>query len=165
MSRDQAFGTVFIQENALLPAGLSVETEAFLPGWVAVVNLDAGELRRQIEGAGWNFFYLAGDVRVSVLGRYGPGTVRRAVKRLLFKRKDERFNSLQITKVVSKRFLGIPMVTVTAHSRHIQESAFLVPLDVALATSPLAAPETGLPASLEVRQTVRRRHTALISSS
>ena len=39
-----------------------------------------------------------------------------------------KFNSLEIMRVVleaSKRFLGVRYVTVSAQSRHIQESAFL----------------------------------------
>jgi hypothetical protein len=37
----------------------------------------------------------------------------------------DKFNSLQITRVASKRFLGVPYVRVSACSRHIQESLFL----------------------------------------
>jgi len=36
------------------------------------------------------------------------------------------FNSLEITRVTSKRFLGLPYASVSAHSRHIQENAFLL---------------------------------------
>jgi hypothetical protein len=166
MSADHSSGTVLIRENTLLPAGLSIESEAFLPGWKAVGNFDACELGRKIEEVKWNFFYLAGEVSVTVLGRYRPETLRKAVKRVLLKREDKRLNSLQITKVVSKRFLGIPLVKVTAHSRHIQESVFLLPAkDVVLVTRPLAAPEIGAARSMEARQTVTRQHTALISSS
>jgi hypothetical protein len=166
MSPDHTSGTVLIRENTLLPAGLSIESEAFLPGWKAVGNLDAYQLARKIEEVNWNFFYLAGEVSVTVLGRYRPETLRKAVKCVLLKREDKRFNSLHITKVVSKRFLGIPFMKVTAHSRHIQESVFLLPAkDVGLVTRPLVAPEIGSPRSTEAGQTVTRQHTALISSS
>jgi hypothetical protein len=33
---------------------------------------------------------------------------------------------LEITRVSSKRFLGLPYASVSAHSRHIQENAFLL---------------------------------------
>jgi len=166
MSIDHAAGTVLIRENTLLPAGLSIESEAFLPGWKAVGNFDACELDRKIAEVNWNFFYLAGEVSVTVLGRYRPGTLRKAVKRMLLKREEKRFNSLQISKAVSKRFLGIPFVKVTAHSRHIQESVSLLPAkDVVLVTPPLAAPEIAAARSTEAGQTATRQHTALISSS
>lgn len=114
-------GTVFIRENTLLPTGLAVETELFLPGWRVVKNLDGYGLGRKVEEEKWNFFYLAGDLRAVTLGRKGPGTLRKVVRRLLGKQAGERFNSLEITKIVSKRFLGIPFTSVMAHFRHIQE--------------------------------------------
>jgi hypothetical protein len=52
--------------------------------------------------------------------------VRRAVKRILSNLKSEKFNGLEITQVAAKRFLGLPYATVCGHSRHIQESLFLL---------------------------------------
>src|SRR5712691_13539611 len=115
-------GTILIKERTLLPAGLAVESEVFLPGWRVVKNLDRSALARNIEGANWNFFYLAGEIRTTVLGRDRPGTLRRAVRRVLAKQEGQKFNSLEITRVVSKRFLGIPFMSVAANSRHIQQS-------------------------------------------
>src|SRR6267143_202211 len=40
--------------------------------------------------------------------------------------KSGKFNSLEITRVASKRFLGLPYASVSAHSRHIQENEFLL---------------------------------------
>ncbi|PYT78436.1 MAG: hypothetical protein DMG40_20300 [Acidobacteria bacterium] len=118
---------VFIREDTPLPTTLSVESDAFLPGWRVVKNLDRQALTREIESANWNFFYLAGETKAIVLGRDRLGTVRRAVKCVLAKQEGRKFNSLEITKVVSKRFLGFPFMTVVAHSRHIQKDIGLVP--------------------------------------
>jgi hypothetical protein len=119
--------TILISEDTPLAANLPIESEAFLPGWRIVKNLDRSTLARNIGGANWNFFYLAGEIRATVLGRDRPGTLRRAVKCVLAKQEGQKFNSLEITKVVSKRFLGIPFMSVTAHSRHIQQGIGLVP--------------------------------------
>ncbi len=116
-----------IREATPLPANVSIESEAFLPGWRVVKNLDCSTLARSIEGANWSFFYLAGEIRATVLGRDRLGTLRRAVKCVLAKQEGQKFNSLEVTKVVSKRFLGIPFMGVTAHSRHIQQGIGLVP--------------------------------------
>ena len=115
--------TVFIREGTPLPTALSVERERFLPGWTIVKNLDRQALTREIEGANWNFFYLAGEIRATVLGRERVGTLRRAVKRVLAQQEEQwfKFNSLELTKVVSRWFLGVPFLSVTAHSRHIQQ--------------------------------------------
>jgi hypothetical protein len=159
---------IFIKEDTPLPAALSIESEAFLPGWRVVGNLDRNVLARKIEGANWNFFYLVGETRATVLGRNRLGTLRRAVKRVLAKQEGQRFNSLELTKVVAKRFLGIPFMSVTAHSRHIQEGIALVPAkDFVLTTSIAAAPKAGLDSGEQQRpgEMAVKQYTALISSS
>src|SRR5467141_100940 len=127
MSSTNRTRTIFIREDIRLPATLSIESEAFLPGWRVVKNLDRQALTREVEGANWNFFYLAGEMRATVFGREGLGALRRAVKCVLAQQEGQKFNSLEITKIVSKRFLGIPFMSVTAHSRHIQQGIGLVP--------------------------------------
>ena len=159
-------GTVLIRENVLLPAGLVIESEAFLPGWRVVMNLDAATLARNIEGARWNFFYLAGATRTTVLGRDQLGTLRRAAKRLLAKQETQ-FNSLEM-RVVSKRFLGIPFMSIAAYSRHIQEGICLVPAKDFVSGMPRSiAPEASLDTAREQPHVdvVTKPHATLISSS
>jgi hypothetical protein len=131
---------IFIQEAIVLPAMHSVESEKFLPGWRVVKNLDSDALARSIEDANWHSFYLAGKIKATVLGLNRPGTLRRAVKSVLAKQRLQKFNCLEVTGVVSKRFLGIPFVSITAHSRHVQRGFGLVPakdftLQMPIATS------------------------------
>ncbi len=168
MSDTKRTETILIREGALLPAGLAVESEMFLPGWRAIKNLDRSTLARNIEGANWNFFYLAGEIRATVLGRDRSGTLRRAVKCVLAKQEGQTFNSLEITKVVSKRFLGFPFMSVTAHSRHIQQGVGLVPAkDFVLRMPAAAAPESELASGGDRHhgEAATKRYTALISSS
>jgi hypothetical protein len=129
MSAKNTSATILIRDNTRLPTGLALDSESFLPGWRAVQNLDGRKLGRKIEEAHWNFFFLAGAIRTTVLGREGLGTFRRAVNRILAKQKGLSFNSLEITKVVSRRFLGVPYLSMSAHSRHIQEGMYLVPAE------------------------------------
>jgi len=140
VSANNTSGTILIRENALLPAGLAVESEAFLPGWRAVRNLDAYRLGQKIEKAKWYFFYLAGEIGAIAFGREGPGTLRRAVKRLLATPEGQKFNSLEITSVASKRFLGIPFMSVTAHFRHVQQRIGLVPAKNCVLRMPESGP-------------------------
>ena len=144
-----------IREDTPLPAILPIESEAFLPGWRVVKNLDRSALTRNIEGANWNFFYLAGEIRATVLGRDRLGTLRRAVKCVLAKQEGQKFNSLEITNVVSKRSLGIPFMSVTAHSRHIQQGIGLVPAKDFVLRMP-AAPNG---------EVATKQYTVLMSSS
>jgi|SRR5579862_4439005 len=156
MSVNNTSGTILVREDALLPAGLAVESEVFLTGWRIVKNLDVHGLARKIEEVKWNFFYLAGEIRATVLGRDRPRTLRRAVKRVLAKRKGQKFNALEITKVVSKRFFGVPLMSVATHSRHIQQGIGLVPAKDFVLKMPVAVPN---------REVATKQYTALVSSS
>src|SRR6266849_5047559 len=158
---------ILIREDTPLPANLPIESEAFLPGWRVVKDLDRATLARNIEGANWSFFYLAGEIRVTVLGRDRSGTLRRAVKCVLAKQEGQKFNSLEITKVVSKRFFGIPYMSVTAHSRHIQQGVGLVPAKDFVLRRPAAAPESKLDSGREKHHAegATKQYTALISTS
>ena len=120
-------GTILIKDGTFLPDALRFETEPCATSWRLVKNLDGFELGRKISEAGWTFFWVAGELGATVFGLDGQKTVRRAVKRILANLKSEEFKSLEITRVASKRFLGLPYASVSAHSRHIQENAFLMP--------------------------------------
>jgi len=156
MSANNTYGTILIRDNTLLPAGLAVESETFLPGWRVARNLDEYELARKIEEAKWNYFYLAGVTRTTVLGREGPETMRRAVRRALPRLDRLKFNSLEITTVVSKRFLGIPFTSVAIHSRHIQQAIGLVPAKELVLSMPANAP---------TREALTKPHVAMSISS
>lgn len=167
MSANNISQTILIRENMPLPAGLTVESEVFLHGWRVIKNPDRSTLARNIEGANWTFFYLA-EIRSTVLGRDRPGTLRRAVKCVLAKQEGQKFNSLEITKVVSKRFLGIPFMSVTGHSRHIQQGVGFVPAkDFVLRIPAAEVPESALGSGGERHpgEVATKQYVALISSS
>jgi len=91
------------------------------------------------------------------------------VKRVLAKQ-EKQFNSLEITRVVSRRFLGIPfMLSIAAHSRHIQQGICLVPTkDFVLGNdrSCCARKQScGSRREQRRREAIGRPHTALISGS
>lgn len=144
MSVNHKSEIILIKRGTLLPSGLVMETEAFLPGWNAVKNLDRGGLTRKIENVHWNFFYLAGSIKATVIGRNGPAALRRAVKRVLAKREGQSLNSLEITKIVSRWFLVIPFLSITAYSRDLQEGISLVPAKDLVLRMPAVAPDEKL---------------------
>ncbi len=164
MSEINKTRTVFIREGTPLPTMRSMESEPFLAGWRIVKNLDRQELTHEIEGANWNFFYLAGEIRTTVFGRGRLGTLRRAVKRIAAKQEGQSFgfNSLEITKIATKWFLGIPLTSVTAHSRHIQLGIALMP-----AKDVSGRPLTARPSARASHhgEVVAKQYAAAISSS
>jgi hypothetical protein len=125
MPATEPAGKLFIREDAILPGGLIIETEAFIPGWRALKDCDGYRLGRKIEAEKWMFFFLAGEVTATVFGRVGPSSLRRALTSILAKPAARKFNSLEIATTRSRWFLGIPFATVTANFRHIQESLAL----------------------------------------
>lgn len=118
-------GTIFIEEGTPLPDSLKFESEPYSNGWRSVKNLNGYGLDRKIREVGWTFFDLA-QIKASVFGFDREKAARRALNRVLANAKEEKFNSLEVTQVAAKRFLGLPYVTVSAHVRHIQESMFLL---------------------------------------
>ena len=121
-------GSILIKDGTSLPDGLRFESEPCATGWRLVKNLDGYGLSRRVREAGWNFFCLAGEIKATIFGFDRQRTARRAVRRILANLKSEKFNGLEITQVAAKRFLGLPYATVYAQSRHIQESALLLPV-------------------------------------
>ena len=118
-------GTVLFKEGTPLPDSLTFESEPYSPGWRSVAGLDGYALDRKTHDAGWTFFYLAGESRTTAFGREGQETVRRAIKKILAGLKSEKSNSIEITGVAFKAFLGLPYARVSFHLRNLQKGMFL----------------------------------------
>jgi hypothetical protein len=156
MPQEITIGSILVRETTVFPAGVSVDSEAFLPGWKLIRNLNGYGLARMIAKANWNFFYLAGEIRTTTFGRGGSAAFRRALKRIVAKHEGQNYNSLEITRVTAKRFLGIPFLSIAANSRHIQEGIGLVPTRNFVLRMPDLPPN---------EEAAAKRYTAMISSS
>jgi len=118
-------GTIFIEEGTSVPNSLKFESEPYSNGWRSVKNLNGYGLEREIRAVGWTLVNLA-QIKASAFGFDREKAARRALNGVLANVKSDNFNSLEISQVAAKRFLGLPYVTVSAHARHIQESMFLL---------------------------------------
>jgi hypothetical protein len=118
-------GTVFIKQGTALPDNIKVETERFSAGWTLVKYPDGYGLSRAILHANWTFFCLSSEIGATAVGFDEESTERRAVRRVLESAKSKNFNSLEIVRIASKRFLGVFYTTVHARSRHVKKSTFL----------------------------------------
>ncbi|HZP16722.1 MAG TPA: hypothetical protein VFB00_02060, partial [Terriglobales bacterium] len=74
---------------------------------------------------GWNFFFMAGEVKAMFFGAIGARKIQNALKRILEKVRRQDFNCLEVTGIAAKRFLGLRYAVVSAHSRHVQRSCYL----------------------------------------
>ena len=113
-------GDLLVQEGTNLPRSLLLPTEINSNGWAAV-NGNRSTFEKTVDEAGWTFFFMAGEIKTTVLGFDKRKALRTALKRLIADVKSQHCNSIEITGVVSKSFLGIPYVSVSAHARHLQK--------------------------------------------
>ncbi|MFY9909526.1 MAG: hypothetical protein WAK56_06785 [Candidatus Sulfotelmatobacter sp.] len=118
-------GTILMKEWPEMTRFLNLESEPCSGEWSLLKVLNGFALDRKLRAAGWNFFFMAAEVKVMFLGSVGAAKIQNALKRILQKVKLQNFNGLEITGIVAKRFLGVPYVTVSAHSRHLQQSCYL----------------------------------------
>jgi hypothetical protein len=111
---------ILIRDGALLPPDFTLESEAFLPGWRMVKNFDGYTLNRKITQANWNFVRLTGEHKARVVGRAYTGTLRKGIAQILGGLRGKKFNSLEITVVGLKHFVGLAFLSISANRRHIQ---------------------------------------------
>ena len=116
-------GTILVERDASMPKSLLLEGDSYSGGWRSVSNLDLNGLDAAIHKAGWTFFFMAGEIKITAFGFDKERAVRRAVKRVITNVEAHKCNCVEITDVSAKSFLGMPYVNVSAHSRHIQESS------------------------------------------
>jgi len=119
---DVQVGTILMSQ---WPPLFGLESEAYSGHWSVVKALDGFALDRKIRAAGWNFFFIASEMKVMFLGSLGAKKIQHALNRILGKVSRQHFNGLEVTGIVAKRFLGLPYAIVSAHSRHVQRSCYL----------------------------------------
>jgi hypothetical protein len=127
MTQEIQVGTVLMSE---WPQFLGLKSDGmdnapYAGRWSVVKALDGFALERKVRAAGWNFFFLASEVKAMFFGAIGAQKIERALHRILGKVKQQHYNGLEVTGIVAKRFLGISYAVVSAHSRHLQESCYL----------------------------------------
>ncbi|MFN0108475.1 MAG: hypothetical protein ACKVZH_06435 [Blastocatellia bacterium] len=118
-------GALLISDGVTLPTSMRIETEPYAYGWRLVKNFNLKDFNQMINQAGWNFFYIAGAIETNAFGSDEKKTIRKAIKQVMAKLRSKNFNCLEITLVEAKRSFGMPYVSVSAHSRHIQKSIVL----------------------------------------
>lgn len=116
-------GTILIETSALMPDSVALGAQSSTSGWSSVANLDLNELDTAINKAGWTFFFMAGEIKITAFGWDNQSAVRRAMKHVLTNVASHKCNCVEITDVSCKSFLGMPYVNISAHSRHIQQSS------------------------------------------
>jgi hypothetical protein len=114
-------GDVLVEENTFLPEPLRLEHDSTGGGWGRVGNhLDGNHVEKALAAVGWMCFYMAGAIRTTVFGFDEESMIHKAVAHLISTARLQRCNCLEIDDVAMHSFWGLPYVSVSAHSRHIQ---------------------------------------------
>ena len=107
-----------------MPEFFSIGTESYPNAWMPVTtNPNFHEFDQELATAGWTFFYMAGEIRTIAFGFDRQRMVDAALKRLIANTRQQKCNCLEIDEVATRSFLGLPYLSVSAHSRHIQKGS------------------------------------------
>jgi hypothetical protein len=118
-------GTILIEDRLLVTQILDLESESYSGNWSVIKAIDGFAFDRKIHAAGWNFFFIAEEVKATVFGSFAEKSIQKALKRIFVKVRKQDFSCLEVTKMVENRFLGVPYITVCTHPRHIQQGCWL----------------------------------------
>jgi hypothetical protein len=118
-------GTILVKGSLQMPQLFALEIERYSGNWNMVKTRDGFGLDRKIRGAGWNFFFMAAEVKAMFFGAPRVKNIQNALHRIFGKVRQQPYNALEVTGIATKRLLGLSYTIVSAHSRHIQESCYL----------------------------------------
>jgi hypothetical protein len=76
-------GTILIEEQSQMAQVLGLESEPYSGNWSLVKALDGFALDRKVHAAGWDFFFMAAEVKVMFFGAIGAKKIQNALKRIL----------------------------------------------------------------------------------
>ena len=114
-------GTLIIAEGTSLPDSSKITSEPFSPGWRMITNLRGQGLDRHFSQMGWTVFQKATPLSVNSLGFGESQTVLKAFQKILRDSGSRKFNCVEITRAVTKTFLGVSYVQMYAGVRNIQK--------------------------------------------
>jgi hypothetical protein len=138
-----------VQKGTLLPPAFRPGSESYPNAWVSVKsNLDPHELEKEFAALGWTFHYMAGKVKASAFGFDRQKAMDKALARLIAGAMRQKCNCLEIDEVATRSFLGVPGVSVSAHTRHIQKGLTFSGVDTPNQPAPpdaAATPAVALP--------------------
>jgi hypothetical protein len=114
-------GTILFRTGTEFPPGFEIETTEYSHDWEVVTDSNIDERLRLF---GWNLFFIADAVKTTCLV-VGDASLRRGLNRLLKQIRPLNMNSLRVTNVASKDFMGFHYQVILAHPCHIQQGCFL----------------------------------------
>ena len=109
MTPNVQVGTILIEDRPLITRILDLGSESYSAKWVVFKVLD-----QKLRSVGWNCSFTA-----TVFGSLAAKNIQKALKRIFLKMRKQKFNCLEVTKMVENHFLGVPYITVCSHPRDV----------------------------------------------
>jgi hypothetical protein len=130
-------GAMMVRDGLLPPKLPGMETEACLLRWLSVKTLNSFMLSRKLETVGLHLFFVVGSVTSFAFGIDGGRRLHKTVQRIAAKVMALGFNCLELTEIHRKHFLGVPYITISARTYHIQQGWQLKNMEERRALAPL----------------------------
>src|SRR5438270_11277287 len=92
-------GAILMKDWPAMKKLLGLESEAYSGEWTVLKALDVCALDRKIDAAGWNFFFMATEVKVMFFGSGGGAKMQHALKRSLARVEGQHFNGIEVTAI------------------------------------------------------------------
>ena len=118
-------GSLLLAEGTNLPASVLLESTSCAPGWRLIQHVNLRGFKELIAQAGWHFLFIATLLETTAYGWNQETAISKAMRRITAQSKAAKYNCVEVMRVEANRFLGIPYVKVTAHSRQIQATGIL----------------------------------------
>jgi hypothetical protein len=113
-------GSLLLADGTALPASVSLASDPYAPEWRLLHRINPKQLTDLIQQAGWHCFYLAAELETTAWGWDQDATLQKAIQRITAQTKAAHYNCVEIKHIEARRWLGISMIRLTAHSRQIQ---------------------------------------------
>jgi hypothetical protein len=101
-------GTILVKESPLMPELPGLEIQPYSGNWNLVRTLDGFALDRKIRGAGWNFFFMAAEVKAMFFGAVREKKIQNALHRVFEKVRRQPYNALEVTGMSGSVFSVCP---------------------------------------------------------
>jgi hypothetical protein len=115
---------VYLRTACTLPNRFRIPQDKFDENWLLARNISATTFDSSLRNAGWHFIAIAGAFRKMGFGLTEEAATRRALA-FAFKYIQRRYNAAEVESVGVRRILGLKVVTVEMHARHIQQQTVI----------------------------------------
>jgi hypothetical protein len=129
MKQEINSGTVFVENGTRIPTFLVAESRPYLSGWGSMEGVAWRQFRKDLNAAGWTYFNIGIELKVTVFGFDRQRMLSRAVQRLSELATSRACNCLELNRMTTMKWVQLPSLTVYAHARRLQEKTSVWPED------------------------------------